>query len=293
MSIKTLSTRLLAVFAAGALFAAATACEPELTDSREFDLSYPGITDIAPSTNINITPTWIGGTPSEFKVYRVKHDGEAIETECFSVDEVAGTFYVRNTDALETGLYTVSISCKAGGKKHQFPDIISINMMRPVPTGIKVEPALIEVSLEDVIDESSTVALPSAQIVTEGEHISITKYAICGAKRNGTAVTDYANMFKVSGTGEVSIIRSAAFVPGDYLLSFKLNTYVVDDSSQEGIFTDALTVKVNSAPLALEYYPARLRLEQHSHPWRRPSWERQTARYIHSRASPPLEPLWP
>ena len=253
MNIKRVTLRSLAVIAAGVLFAA---CEPELTDSRTFDLSYPGITDIAPSTNINITPTWIGGTPSDFQVYRVKLDGETYETDCFSADPVSGAFYVRNTDALPTGLYSISISCKSGGKTHKFPDIISINMLSAVPSGIKVEPSLIEAQLEDVIDENSEVELPTAQITTEGEHISITKYAISSARRNGTAVADFAKMFKVSSTGEVSIIRSASFVPGEYVLDFKLNTYVVDDSSQEGIFADALTVRVNSAPLALEYVPA-------------------------------------
>lgn len=253
MNIKRVTLRSLAVLAAGVLFAA---CEPELTDSRTFDLSYPGITDIAPSTNINITPTWIGSTPSEFQVYRVKLDGEVYETDCFSADPVSGAFYVRNTDALPTGLYSISISCKSGGKTHKFPDIISINMLSAVPSGIKVEPSLIEAQLGDVIDESSEVVLPTAQIITEGEHISITKYAISSARRNGSAVADFAKMFKVSSTGEVSIIRSASFVPGEYVLDFKLNTYVVDDSSQEGIFADALTVRVNSAPLALEYAPA-------------------------------------
>lgn len=253
MNIKRVTLRSLAVIAAGVLFAA---CEPELTDSRTFDLSYPGITDIAPSTNINITPTWIGGTPSDFQVYRVKLDGETYETDCFSADPVSGAFYVRNTDALPTGLYSISISCKSGGKTHKFPDIISINMLSAVPSGIKVEPSLIEAQLEDVIDENSEAELPTAQITTKGEHISITKYAISSARRNGTAVADFAKMFKVSSTGEVSIIRSASFVPGEYVLDFKLNTYVVDDSSQEGIFADALTVRVNSAPLALEYVPA-------------------------------------
>lgn len=253
MNIKRVTLRSLAVIAAGILFAS---CEPELTDSRTFDLSYPGITDIAPSTNINITPTWIGGTPSDFQVYRVKLDGETYETDCFSADPVSGAFYVRNTDALPTGLYSISISCKSGGKTHKFPDIISINMLSAVPSGIKVEPSVIEAPLEDVIDENSEAVLPTAQIITEGEHISITKYAISSARRNGTAVADFAKMFKVSSTGEVSIIRSASFVPGEYVLDFKLNTYVVDDSSQEGIFADALTVRVNSAPLALEYVPA-------------------------------------
>ncbi|MBR1633159.1 MAG: DUF4958 family protein [Bacteroidales bacterium] len=253
MNINRITRKLLAAAAAGVMFAA---CEPELTDSRTFDLSYPGITDIAPSTNINITPTWIGGTPSDFRVYGVKLDGESYETDCFSADPVSGAFYVRNTDALPTGLYSISISCKCGGKGYKFPDIISINMMRPVPSGIKVEPAVIEAALADILDENSEVVLPTAQITTEGEHISITKYAISSARRNGSAISDFAKMFKVSSTGEVSIIRSSGFAPGEYVLDFKLNTYVVDDSSQEGIFADALTVKVNSAPLALEYVPA-------------------------------------
>ena len=243
------------LLAAGAA-AALLSCEPELTDSRTFDLSYPGITDIAPSTNINVSPTWIGATPSDFKISRVRHEGESIETDCFLVDAATGVFSIQGSDGLATGLYAVSISCKSDGKSYNFSDIITMNMLKPVPEGIRLEPSVISANLGDVVDESSKVELPTAKIVTDGDHISIKKYSISAARRGGVAVTDFSKLFSVSKDGVVSILRNPDFVPGEYVLDFKLSTYVVNEFSEDGIFANALTVKVNSAPLALTYAPA-------------------------------------
>lgn len=250
--------RVFRVLLAASMTTALLSCEPELTDSRTFDLSYPGITDIAPSTNINVSPTWIGATPSDFKISRVHHDGKAIETGCFLVDEQTGVFSVRGSDALATGIYAVSISCKSDGKSYDFSDIITMNMLKPVPEGIRLEPSVISANLGDVVDETSTVELPTAKIVTDGDHISIKKYSIAAARRGGVAVDGktLAKLFSVDQNGVVSILRNAEFVPGEYVLDFKLSTYVVNEFSEDGIFADALTVKVNSAPLALSYTPA-------------------------------------
>lgn len=51
-------------------------------------------------------------------------------------------------------------------------------MMAPVPDGIKVEPNKLTADYADIIDAASTVQLPTAQVTTEGEHVSISKYEI-------------------------------------------------------------------------------------------------------------------
>ena len=55
----------------------------ELTDGDKFMLSYPDITDIGPSTNMNLDPTYHGPKPSDFKVYQVKFEGSPIQTASF------------------------------------------------------------------------------------------------------------------------------------------------------------------------------------------------------------------
>ena len=256
MGIKSKTKLSVAAAAIAALLSAAVACEPELTDSRTFVLSYPGISDIAPSTNINVTPTYLGPAPSDFSVSSVKLDGQKYETDCFSVDETTGVFYVRNSDSLPTGTYSIGISCLSGGKKWSFEDIITITMLKAAPEGVSVKPGELVFELGDLIDETSAVELPTARIETEGEHISIKKYIISSVRRNGVAVADFSELFSVSEDGEISVLRNAGFIPGEYKLDVKLTTYVVNEFSDDGIFADALTVKVTSAPLSLEYAPA-------------------------------------
>ena len=50
------------------IISAAVSCTSALTDTGEFSLYYPGITDIGPSTNMDLTPSWPGGTPGNFEI---------------------------------------------------------------------------------------------------------------------------------------------------------------------------------------------------------------------------------
>lgn len=46
-----------ALVALTAIIVSVSSCKAELTDTGAFALHYPGITDIGPSTNMDITPT--------------------------------------------------------------------------------------------------------------------------------------------------------------------------------------------------------------------------------------------
>ncbi|MGN1210622.1 MAG: surface glycan-binding family protein, partial [Candidatus Cryptobacteroides sp.] len=52
-----------------------------------------------------------------------------------------------------------------------------------------------------------------------------------------------------------------SLMPGKYVFDFKLNTYIVGDDSEEGIFQNALTVDVTSGPLLLTYSPSQGKVE--------------------------------
>ena len=78
----------------------------------------------------------------------------------------------------------------AGGSYHEYKDIVVVNMMKSVPDGIIVDPNEIQVEYSIVSDAKSTEELPTAQVKTDGNHVSITKYEI--------AKSEISSFFKIS-----------------------------------------------------------------------------------------------
>lgn len=255
--LKNIFNLLPAVMAAVGLLVSVSGCQPDgLVDDTKFSLYYQGITDIGPSTTMTLTPTYHGQKPSDFKITLITVDDGFFESDAFSVNPETGVFSMTGTENLPTGFYKISISCVSGSKTYEFADAITINMMKAVPEGITVEPSVITCALTDITEPTDATKLPTAKIVTDGDHISIKGYRIAGARLNGNIVSNYGDMFEVSSEGVVSIKgNNPDFLPGAYVLDFKLTTYVVGEEDEEGIFSDALTVNVTSAPKSIVYTP--------------------------------------
>lgn len=237
-----------------ALFITVSCDDTETTDSTSFVLYYTDMTDIGPSMiGIISSPSYKGAQPTDFVITNVKLNDEVYTGNCFSIDPATGAITIASTKDVPVGLYKLSISCMSNAKLYAYNDIVTINMMKGVPDGIIVEPNLLQVEYADVIDPSGANALPTAQVSTDGNHISISKYEI--------AKSDFSKFFAVSSTGEISIVRgSHDLIPGIYSLSLKLTTGATTD--EEGIFENALTVNVTSKPLALSYNPASGKIEE-------------------------------
>lgn len=250
-----------ALVALTAIIVSVSSCKAELTDTGAFALHYPGITDIGPSTNMDITPTWHGGAPESFEIFSVKREDEAVTAECFSIDPTTGVFSIRKSDNLPVGKYRIGIACKVGGERHEFAEAITVNMMPAIPEGIKVSPDKITILLSQVTNTGSDEELPTAQITTEGEHISIRNYLISGVRRDGKALKDWDGLFSVDKSGKFSILKNNKFNAGVYVIDFKLTTMVFGADSEEGLFSDALTVEVASAPISLVYNPSTAKVE--------------------------------
>lgn len=250
-----------ALVALTAIIVSVSSCKAELTDTGAFALHYPGITDIGPSTNMDITPTWHGGTPESFEIFSVKREDEAVTAECFSIDPTTGVFSIRKSDNLPVGKYRIGIACKVGGERHEFAEAITVNMMPAIPEGIKVSPDKITILLSQVTNTGSDEELPTAQITTEGEHISIRNYLISGVRRDGKALANWDGLFSVDKSGKFSILKNNKFNAGVYVIDFKLTTMVFGADSEEGLFSDALTVEVASAPTSLVYNPSAAKVE--------------------------------
>ena len=239
-------------------------CNKEgFTDGDKFMLFYPDITDIGPSTNMTLKPTYHGAKPHDFNIYNVKFNGEVFQTECFSVEADNGRLSITDTDGLSVGIYSISISCKSGNQYFEFPDIIKVNMMRAVPEGIAVDPSELVLLLTQVNNVNSTESLPAAQIITEGNHVSIKNYRIANVTRDGVKMEDWTGFFKIDeATGLFEIVKNGTFVAGTYVFDFRLVTSAAGASSEEGLFANAFTVDIVSPPVSLAYEPEIKRVEE-------------------------------
>lgn len=244
-----------------ALLSITSCSETETTDKTDFILYYTSMTDIGPGMSSDIAqPSYKGATPSDFSIAGVTLDGQAYTGNLFEINPTSGTVHIESDETTPVGVYKISVSCVAGGSTFTYNDIISVNFLKRVPEGITVTPEALVADFADIIDANSTVELPTAQVTTEQNHISITGYSISSVRLGETIVDNKKNpMFAVSSDGTISIVRgSNAIEPGLYTIDLKLNTAVSGNDSEEGLFANALTVNVTSKPLALTYATGKL-----------------------------------
>lgn len=237
------------------LFTAACKKE-EVVDSTTFTIHYTGMTDIGPSmSGVIASPSYIGAQPNSFEIVSITLDGTSYSGSSFEINKDDGSISIKDTKGIPVGHYKLTVSCISNGKRYEFKDAIDINMMRPVPDGITVNPNKLKINYSDVIDPQSTVELPTAQVTTDKNHVSIRKYEI--------AKSDFSKYFAISATGVISIVRGdATLLPGKYVLSLKLTTGA--SAEDEGIFQDAVEIDVISKPLALTYTPSFGKIEEES-----------------------------
>lgn len=238
------------------------------TDSSSFALYYTSMTDISPTmTGTIASPTYKGATPSGFSITGVTFgdDDQPYTGDSFVIDETTGAVTISNTSELQIGKYKISVSCIAGGKSYYFQNAIIVNFMKAVPDGITVEPAELQVEYADILNtEDQTITLPTAQVKTDGEHISITGYEISSIRKGEQIIENFPNpLFAISSTGEISVVRGNQSIEiGTYILNLKLNTAVAGSDSELGLYADAVKINVISKPLSLTYNPNEDLLEE-------------------------------
>ncbi|MGN0190837.1 MAG: surface glycan-binding family protein [Candidatus Cryptobacteroides sp.] len=248
MSIKTIRNLILAL---GMVLAAS--CTKDKLDGEGFRLYYPDGVEFAQNIGFNITPSWKGGTPEDFKITQVKLDDSYYVGPEFSINPTTGVLTVSGTVNTAPGIYSISISCTVAGVKYSFPDKLTVTFLNGIPDGISTDPGFFFLNIADLKADSSA-ELPTAQVITEGEHIKIESYSIRNVKKDGEYLDNVTNpYFSISSDGVISAVKGAPFEVGTYVLDLKLTTRSYSEESQVGLFTDAVTVHVVSAPTSLSY----------------------------------------
>ena len=129
---KTLGCLLATIFMAG--------CTPMVTDDTVFALHYFDVGNMMPGETINLTPSYKGVPPTDFSIYSISHngkiyynpklDGLLTESSQFYVNPVNGYFSMQNTQKLATGTYVVSIKCTSDGILYDFPEAITVKIVK-------------------------------------------------------------------------------------------------------------------------------------------------------------------
>lgn len=257
MKSKLLSTfSMLRIMMVAALTVFCVSCDKtETTDSTGFILYYLGITDIGPSMSYTLkAPAYKGSTPYDFTITKVTLNEESFSNnDNFVINTETGEITIQNTDAMASGLYSISVGCYSNGKFFDFKDAVQVNMLLAVPEGVTVEPAEVLVKMED-----ENWWETSAQVTTDAEkHVSITKYEFAEDESK-----EYLKYFTISNTGVITFNPDYKdkIIPGEkYVLSLKLTT-----KAGEHLYPDAVTFNVISKPLNLLYTPNTVRVEQNT-----------------------------
>lgn len=223
------------------------ACTDDKTESQ-VTLHYMDIGDIGPSMHYTSeAPTFKGATPSEFAVEAVKLDGEmyADNDACFTINAATGSIIIANTVNLLPGMYSLSISCMAGGQRNFFADIVKVKMLSATPLEVEVTPAVLEIAY----DGAKTSKLTS-QITPKDEAVTISSYELVQAEGK--------EYFTVSKTGKIGI--NAAYkdeiLPGVYTPGLKLASL-----AGSAVYENTFTIKITSKPLEVAYKPVQGRSE--------------------------------
>ena len=249
MSIKTIRNLFLAL---GALLAAS--CAKDGLEREGFRLYYPNGVEFGQNVGFNISPTWSGGTPEDFKITQVKLDDAYYVGPEFTINSSTGILTIAGTVNTAPGVYRISICCSVNGVKYSFPDKLTITFLNGIPEGISTEPDFFFLNIAH-LKADSTKELPTAKVVTEGEHLKIESYSIRNVKKDGEYLDNITTpYFTISEDGVISAVRGAPFEVGTYKLDIKLETRSYrDENSKVGLFTDAVTVHVVSGPTSIAY----------------------------------------
>lgn len=241
MNLKRITSRFLAIFSIVVLAITGFSCtDTETTNTTGFAIYYYSLTDIGPSmTAVIEKPTYTGSEPTDFVITGITFNGEPYTSESFIIDDKDGSIRIVNSENLPVGLYSISVGCSSNGSYHEFKDAVQVKMLPSVPDGIKVEPDYIEIDFEEIGESKAT-----AKVVTEGEHVTISGYAIAEGPEK--------EFFKISTSGVISINPDEEILkkmkPGLHKVSLKLTTL-----AGEGIFADAITFNLTSKPIDLTY----------------------------------------
>lgn len=230
-------------------------CTKDELRDEGFRLYYSDVIEIAQNITYRLEPTWYGGTPGDFRLTKVKCGDAIYIGEEFSIDAETGVITIAGAANTTAEDYYLSISCVVSGQTYSYPDLVTVYFTNGIPEGISVEPAEIGADISE-LEENSEAELQTAQVITEGEHIAITSYSIRNVKYEGTIVDNISSpLFAISETGEISFVKGGPFQLGVYTLDLKLSTRSYTEESNVGLFADAVTVRVISAPTALTYTP--------------------------------------
>lgn len=115
----------------------AISCTKESEDA--FTLHYHDA-EVSIGGSTLLTPSYLGGKPTNFRIYSITRndaifydprlDGELQEADSFYISPKDGAFTVQNTSEMSVGIYRISLSCESNGELYEFPNLITVKLLR-------------------------------------------------------------------------------------------------------------------------------------------------------------------
>lgn len=239
---RNISLAVTAFLLGGVLFAG---CKDDET-SDALDLYYSEVVNIGPSMLFNSdAPTYYGPAPSDFAITAVTLDDAAIASESFTINAATGIVSIVNTEALEPGVYKLTISCLAGGARYTFKDIFTVRMSPATPVALTVSAPTLEIPYADLETSEASVT-----VTPVGETVSIQAYSLVQPEGQ--------EYFSISTSGVVSLNANfkGEVMPGNYPLPIRVKTY-----AGEMTYENLLTARITSLPLSVSYPTSAGRIE--------------------------------
>lgn len=236
------------VIAASALSAAA--CSDDETSDAPATLYYPEVVNIAPTVDFVMAqgPDFQGPVPTDYEIAGITCDGQAVQTDLFSINPETGAVSFRHAEEGEEiplGTYLLSIGCKVNGNYHVYPDVLIVKMVAPLPAAVIATPSEVKVAYETVLNPEGE--LPTVELsVEEGASISVKSWAFPAEAVNNNPFYAY---FKISKNGVISLNTSSKVLPGHFELDVQVNT----SAGEKGIFEKVVSFDIQSKPLTLTY----------------------------------------
>ena len=130
------------------------ACSKEKLDEDGFKLYYPDVVEIAQNITVNLSPTWKGGTPSDFAITKVTFEDAFYSGPEFTINSTTGLIAVAGQRNTMPGDYIISISCNVNGQQLYFPDKVKVSFVNGIPEGISMSPEEFLLNIADLAEDS-------------------------------------------------------------------------------------------------------------------------------------------
>lgn len=207
-------------------------------------LQYISVENIGPGMYFKAEPYYKGLNPSQFSISKIQFNGETKEVTGFEINPATGVITIAKDNILEAGKYSLSVSCVSGGVSLTFDNVLRVNMLPATPAAF---------SYKEPVVTFEYGSRDTAYVGEISESVSIQKFLL--KQEEGK---EYFQIDEATGMVTLNPANNENEpYPGHYNVIVGVVT-----PSGSAFYNNVLEFNITSAPLALTYTPAILKIEK-------------------------------